>query len=99
MQADTTRMCTPKLQSRELQHDDMPRDERRHRLKEEKTVRSMIICVTFIISYRGHKCNLDQVVSHAYKLVNSNPVLFMLTCNHLHVALGLSPSVKPKVQM
>jgi hypothetical protein len=67
MQADTTRRCTPKLQSRELRHDDTPWDEGRHRLKEEKTVQSMIICVTFIISYRGHKCNFDRAVSRAYK--------------------------------
>jgi hypothetical protein len=28
--------------------------------------------------------------------MNSNTALFTLTCNHLHVALGFSPSVKPK---
>jgi hypothetical protein len=57
----------------------------------------MIICVMFIINYQGHKCNFDRAASRAYKYVNSNPVLFTLTCNHLHVALGFLPPVKPKV--
>jgi hypothetical protein len=31
--------------------------------------------------------------------MNSNTVLFTLTCNHLHVTLEFLPFVKPKVQM
>jgi hypothetical protein len=38
-----------------------------HRLKEEKTDQSMIICVMIVTSYQGHKCNFDRVASCAYK--------------------------------
>jgi hypothetical protein len=75
----------------------MPRDEGLHRLKEEKTDQSMIICVMIITSHQGHKCNFDRAASRAYKKVNSTLVLFTLTGIHLHVTLGSLPSVKPKV--
>jgi hypothetical protein len=45
----------------------MPRDEGLHRLKEEKTDESMIICVMIITSHQGHKCNFDRAASRAYK--------------------------------
>jgi hypothetical protein len=65
--ADTTRRYAPKLRPRELRHNDMPWDEGLHRVKEEKTDQSMIICVTFIVSYQGHECNFDRTASRAYK--------------------------------
>jgi hypothetical protein len=52
-----------------------------------------------MISYQGHKFNFVWAASRAYKKMNSTPVLFMLTCIHSHVTLGLIPSVTPKVQM
>jgi hypothetical protein len=57
----------------------------------------MILCVMFVISYQGHKCNFDRAASRAYKQVNSNPVLFTLSDNPAHVTLGFIPSVKPKI--
>jgi hypothetical protein len=45
----------------------MPRDEGLHRLKDEKTDQSMIVCVMFIVSYQGNECNFDRAASRAYK--------------------------------
>jgi hypothetical protein len=43
----------------QLWHRDMSWDGGLHRLKEEKTNQSMIICVMIVTSYRGHKCNFS----------------------------------------
>jgi hypothetical protein len=67
MHADITLRHMPKLQPRKLRHNDAPWDKGRHRLKEEKTVQSLIVCVTFVICYQGHRCNFDRAASHAYK--------------------------------
>jgi hypothetical protein len=67
MHADITRTYMPKLQPRKLRHNDAPWDEGWHRIKEEKTVQSLIICVMFVICYQGHKCNFDRAASRAYK--------------------------------
>jgi hypothetical protein len=34
---------------------------------EEKTDRSMIVCVMFVVTCRGHECNFDRATSRAYK--------------------------------
>jgi hypothetical protein len=50
--ASIARRYTPKLPSRELWHSDMPCYEGRHRLKEEKTNRPMVICVMIVTSWK-----------------------------------------------
>jgi hypothetical protein len=67
MHTDITRRYMPKLKPRKLRHNGAPWDKGRHRLKEEKTVQSLIICVMFVICYQGHKCNFNRVASRAYK--------------------------------
>ena len=66
-----------------------PKDDGLHRLKEEKTNRSMVICVMIVTSCQGHKCNFDQAASRAYKQVKSTLVLFTLACIHSYVTLGI----------
>jgi hypothetical protein len=75
----------PKLQSEELRHDDTLETKDWHRLKEEKTAKSLIVCIMIVISCQGHKCNFVQAASRAYKLMNNTPVLFRLTVIHSHV--------------
>jgi hypothetical protein len=45
---------------------------------------------------KGHGCNFTRAASRAYKLMNSNAVLFTLDCNH---SLASIPSSKLKVSM
>jgi hypothetical protein len=41
--------------------------EGRYRLKEKKTIQSLIVHIMIIISYQGHGCNFARAVSRAYK--------------------------------
>ena len=73
--------------------------EGRYRLKDEKTIQSLIVRIMIIISYKGHGCNFVWAKSRAYKQMNSALVLFTVDCNHSSVTLAFSPSDKPKVSM
>ena len=79
------------------QYDD--EDQGQNRPKGEKTTQSLITRIMIKSKCQGHECNLIRAVPRAYKQMNSNTVLFTLTCIHSHVTLGFLPSVKPKVQM
>jgi hypothetical protein len=51
-----------------------------HRLKDEMTNRPVITCIMLVNLCKGHECNFSQAASCAYKLMNSTPVLFTLSC-------------------
>jgi hypothetical protein len=50
-----------------------------NRLKREKAIQTTMDYYRVISKCKGHECNFTWAVSRAYKLVNSVPVLFMLT--------------------
>jgi hypothetical protein len=39
------------------------------------------VCIRIMCICQGHKCIFARVASHAYKLMKSTPVLFMLDCD------------------